>query len=343
MRITNKMITNRYTRQLNKNMSTLNELAEKAETGKKFNKGSQDPIGAVKSYRLRREYCKNEDYLINLQEADSILTTAESNLMGISKSLDTVYTSYLKGITGTMGKDEREIISTELGRIQESIVTTLNSKFNEKYTFGGTSMETPPFTLNGGELYYKGVNVSIANQNAAVGTPERDAYDALVALEDEKFYLDLGLSLNVQGGNVNENSVFNIAMPGIGFMGFGKTEIDGQEIPNNLYDLIGDLRKVLEDDNFSIDKISPYIKNFENQKKQVLHSVTTIGTKTNYVDFLKTRTEDNNINLNKKILDVGYVDPAEAIMDWKMQEYSYRASLQMGNKIMQPSFIDFMN
>ena len=53
MRITNKMITSRYTRELNKSLSNLNELAERVDTGKKFNKGSQDPIGAVKSYRLK--------------------------------------------------------------------------------------------------------------------------------------------------------------------------------------------------------------------------------------------------------------------------------------------------
>jgi len=36
------------------------------------------------------------------------------------------------------------------------------------------------------------------------------------------------------------------------------------------------------------------------------------------------------------------VDPAEAIVDFKMQEYSYNAALSMGNKILQNSFIDFM-
>lgn len=344
MRVTNKMITNRYTRDLNKSLSTLNTLSSKVESGRKFTKGSEDPIGAVKAYRLRREYYKNENYLTNLEEADSILTSAESNLMGINRNIQTTYTSYLKGINGTISKEDREIISTELGRIQESLVSTLNSQFNDKYLFGGTSMETPPFEVSSnGDLLYKGVNVSIANQNAADGTPEKEAYNKLQELSKENMFLDLGLSLNMNDdGTVNQNSVFNVAMPGINFLGYGVTTIDGQEVPNNLYDLIGKMRDVLEDENFSMEKIDPYIKNFEENKNNVLKQITNIGALTNYVDFIKTRTEDNNINLNEKILDVEYVDQTEAIMDWKMQEFAYTAALQMGTKIIQPSFLDFM-
>jgi flagellar hook-associated protein 3 FlgL len=73
-----------------------------------------------------------------------------------------------------------------------------------------------------------------------------------------------------------------------------------------------------------------------------LVSITDIGSKTNYLDFLKLRNEDNQFNLNEKLVEVEEVDSAEAIVDFKMQEYSYNAALSMGNKILQNSFIDFM-
>ncbi len=346
MRVTNKMLTSRYTRDLNKSLSNLNTLAQQVETGRKFFKGSEDPIGAVKAYRLRREYLKNEDYLTNIGEADSILTSAESNLMGINKNLEGVYTSYLKGMTGTMGKDDREIVTKELERIQESMITTLNSQFNDKYLFSGASMSEPPFEVKGDGLYYKGINMSIADQNAANGTPEKEAYLKLQELSKENMFIDLGLSLQVDStGKVNENSVFDLSIPGINFIGYGKTTIDGKEVPNNIYDLISCIRTELEkdDSSFSIDELTPYITNFEKQKNESLKQITNLGSKTNYIDFLKTRTDDNNLNLTKKIKSVEFVDPAEAIMNWKMQEYAYTAALQMGTKLIQPSFIDFMN
>jgi len=135
-----------------------------------------------------------------------------------------------------------------------------------------------------------------------------------------------------------------MSMAGLKFIGYGinGTASDGTEIPKNLYSLIGKINGELRDQNFSFDSIKPYIESFEKQKKNVLVSITDIGSKTNYLDFLKTRNEDNQFNLNEKILDVEYVNPAEAIMDFKMQEYSYNSALSMGNKILQNSFIDFM-
>lgn len=358
MRVTNKMLTSRYTRDLNKSLSNLNTQSQKVDTGRKFFKGSEDPIGAVKAYRLRREYQKNEDYTTNIQEADSIFTSAESNLMGINSNLNTVYLSYLKGINGDKGAEERQIISEELKKVQDSMLTTLNSTFNDKYLFSGASMEESPFTVKAtgtdgrNELYYKGVNVSIADNDPTAGATANDAYNKLVELSKENMYMDIGLSLKVgSDGNVDPNSVFDLAIPGINFMGFGKSTIDGKKISNNIYDLITDMTNELDKDGtgtdpdnaFSYTKMMPLVRNFEVQKNNTLKQITQMGSKSNYLDFIKTRTDDNNINLSKKINNTEFVDPAEAIMDWKMMQYSYTASLQMGTKLIQPSFIDFMS
>ncbi|MDD2495773.1 MAG: flagellar hook-associated protein 3, partial [Tissierellia bacterium] len=131
----------------------------------------------------------------------------------------------------------------------------------------------------------------------------------------------------------------DMSMSGIKFIGYGK---DSKGMSNNLYTLIGEIKKELRSPEFSIENITPYIERFEEQKKQVLVSITDIGSKTNYLDFLKIRNEDNQFNLNEKLLEVEYVDPAEAIVDFNMQRYSYNAALSMGNKILENSFIDFM-
>ena len=271
--------------------------------------------------------------------------------MGINNNLNSVYLSYLKGLNGDKGIEERQIIAEELRKVQDSMLTTLNSTFNEKYLFSGASMEEPPFTVKPNasgknELYYKGVNVSIADETA---DPASDAYKAYVKLKElskETMYIDIGLSLQVdETGKVDPNSVFDLAIPGIKFIGFGKT---AEGIPNNIYDLITNIREELEKDGtggeyFSYDKIMPMIRQFEDLRKDTLKEITHMGAKVNYLDFIKTRTDDNNINLSKKINDTEFIDPAEAIMDWKMMQYAYTASLQMGTKLIQPSFIDFMS
>ena len=332
MRITTGMMTNRYIRNLNKSAKEMNYLNERVYTGRKFFKGSEDPVSAIKAYKLRREYRSTEMYDTNLRDVESFLTAAESSLMEISNNLETVYTSYLKGITGTMGKEDREIIAKELENLQNSILTSLNAKFEDRYLFGGTSKDVLPFSVEDGKLYFKGYDITTGEHKSDGTTVD------LSQLENEVINIDLGLGMTFNDGNLNQNTVFNMSMSGVKFIGYGET--DG--ISNNLHTLIGNIKDELLKEDFSLDEISPYIERFEQQKKQVLVNVTDIGSKVNYLDFLKVRNEDNQFNLNEKILDVEYVDPAEAIIDFKMQEYSYNAALSMGNKILQNSFIDFM-
>lgn len=324
MRITTSMMSSKYIRNLNKSANEMNNLNEKVATGNKFSVGSEDPVSAIKAYKLRREYRSTEMYDTNINDVDSFLTTAETNLTEINNNLERVYTSYLKGITGTMGADDREIVAKELENLQQSILTSLNAKFEDRYVFGGTSKEDIPFTVDSdGNLLFKTVNVNTGTN--------------LDGLADEEINIDLGLGMTFDSsGSLNKDTVFNMSMSGLKFMGHGETN----GTPNNLYTLIGEIKTKLE--NNDLKDIGKYIEKFEIQKKQVLVGITDIGSKTNYLNFLKLRNEDNQFNLNKKMLDVEKVDPAEAIVDFKMQEYSYNAALSMGNKILQNSFIDFM-
>jgi len=113
-------------------------------------------------------------------------------------------------------------------------------------------------------------------------------------------------------------------------------------MPNNIYTLIEKIKDGLSND-FSYDNVSKYIAAFEKQTSSVSVAITDVGSKANYLDFLKTRNEDNQYNLTKKISKVEDVDSAEAIMNFSIQKAAYNAALQMGNKILQNSFIDFMN
>lgn len=335
MRITTSMMSSRYIRNLNKSANEMNYLNERVGTGRKFFKGSEDPVSAIKAYKLRREYLKTEQYDTNVKDVNSFLTAAETNMVEIGDNLNSVYELYLKGINGTMGKDEREAIAQELDNLQASILTSLNAQFEDRYVFGGTSKDVLPFTLQDvtlpdltveKQLFFKDVNVNSGDSNT------------LKALANEKIFMDLGLGMTFNGNSLNEDTVFNMSMSGIDFMGYGETG----GISDNLYTLIGNIKDELRDPDFSINDISPYLARFEEKKNSVLVSITDIGAKTNYLDFLELRNEDNQFNLNKKMLEVEMVDPAEAIVDFKMQEYAYNAALSMGNKILQNSFIDFM-
>ncbi len=67
-----------------------------------------------------------------------------------------------------------------------------------------------------------------------------------------------------------------------------------------------------------------------------------LGVKTNRVELTTNRIEDNTLNLKGLLSKNEDADMAEVIMNLKMQEYVYNASLAGGAKIIQPSLIDFL-
>ncbi len=67
-----------------------------------------------------------------------------------------------------------------------------------------------------------------------------------------------------------------------------------------------------------------------------------IGGKSNRVDFIKNRVEENEITFTGLLSKIQDVDMAEAIMFFKNLENVYRASLSVGSKVIQPSLVDFI-
>ncbi len=67
-----------------------------------------------------------------------------------------------------------------------------------------------------------------------------------------------------------------------------------------------------------------------------------IGARTNRLELSSNRLETEELNLNKLIANTEDVDMAEAIMNLKMQENVFRATLASGARVIQPSLVDFL-
>lgn len=164
----------------------------------------------------------------------------------------------------------------------------------------------------------------------------------LKTLAEEQTYLDLGMGLKFKAdGSIDEQSVFNSAIPGLSFLGYGQTA-DG--VSNNAYTLLGQIANQLDGTagEFSMDSIQPYLDRFSEAGDRLLAEITKSGTKSNFLTSIKKDLESAGDNVNEKIVDNEYLDSADAILDLTMQQYAYTAALQMGTKIMQSTLLDFM-
>jgi len=167
--------------------------------------------------------------------------------------------------------------------------------------------------------------------------------DGLRKLSNEQSFVDLGMGLKLNADNsINEQSVFNSAIPGLSFMGFGSKDGSGTGVSNNLYTLLGQIADQLDSSSFSIDTIKPYLDNFKDQGDALMNKITESGTKSNFLTTTKTQLQTMGDNVDDKLNETEFIDPVDAYMDFTWQQYSYQAALKVGAQILQPTFLDFM-
>lgn len=340
MRITNKMITTQYTRSLNRLAAELNRLNNQVSSGRKFAKASENTSAAVKTFQLRKDMSRIEGYKENIAHAKSTLTNAESALMHIEELMRTTTEKIITGLNDTQSWEERAIIATELRSLQAQLLQTLNSTASDSYYFGGTNTETKPFEVIDGKLYYNGYDLDLP---LPAGTPEENEAK-LKELASDTLYIDIGLSVKFDPatGEIDEGTVFGYSIAGINVVGSGTTTVEGEEVSNNIYNLLGALAAEFESENYSHAKADALFGHLKDASQGIMRTITEIGAKTSYLDFMAERLEDQDFNLQERQVDVEGIDPAEAIINFETQKFAYNAALQMGARIIQPSIFDFM-
>jgi len=76
--------------------------------------------------------------------------------------------------------------------------------------------------------------------------------------------------------------------------------------------------------------------------KVMLSERAKIGAKQNRLELTQDKLSSQTINFTELLSKNEDADMAEVIMNAKMAENVYRASLSVGAKIIQPSLVDFL-
>ena len=331
MRISTNSIVRNYRTHLGRSTARLNEARERTLTERKFVRASQDPAGANKAFQLRREYLKNEDYIHNLGVAQGQLSATESSLMQINEMGKTVKADLLRAMSESTSLEGRTAIAQSFEETAESIVMSMNTRYGDKFLFGGASTKEAPFELKEGALYYRGINVNTTNE---------DDLEKLKAMSEETNYLDIGFGLQQDAsGDVVKGTAYNLSNPGISTLGYGVNE---EGISQNMVTLLMDMAKELRNENFDTAKIDKMNSQLEKNHNTNLDKITQLGSTSKFLEDTESRLEDSRINLNEKMAAVESVDMAEAMTEFSWAEYAYNAALKVGNSILSQSFIDFM-
>lgn len=322
MRITNRMISNNFLRNLNDSLSNLIGLNEKISAGRNYMKVSEDPATMLKAMKVRQNLTRISLYQDNVAEANDIMTEVESSIKQLNSILVEVQAQISQGRSDTASEENREAIAAILKNYQLEIFDIANTKAADKYIFGGADMGKKPFTLENGILYYHGVDVNESSE-----------------FSEGSVYYDIGLGLEIDAsGEIIEGTAFNVSNPGSIMFGTGT---DSNGITNNIYNILGDIAELFANNDMT--NIDAYVEKLETIFDDVVVRYAEIGQKTDFLSFLNERLATSEYNAQVKQKRLEGIDEAEAAVLFSQQEAAYNAALAMGSKIIPYSLLDYMD
>lgn len=319
MRITNSMLVRNMMTNLNKNLERMSKLQEQYQSGKLFQLPSDNPIGVSKSLKLYTDKSKIGQYKTNLRDAIAWLSTTEDALDQMGEVLKRASELTVKAANSTNNDDDLLAIKAEMEELKSQIIQAANVTHAGRHVFSGYKTDRPLLDKDG--YYYL----------------KNDPSEADVTLKaNEISVYNVGVSEDIEVNTVGIK-VFGV----VGNTGKNYNE-DSVKTGDKPYvmQVFDDIIKALEDSNF--DELSKNIEVIEGVLKNTLQVRAEIGAKTNRLEMTQKRLESDSVNLTRLLSENEDADLAEVIMNFKMAESVYLASMSAGARIIQPGLVDFL-
>lgn len=193
MRVADANVFGALSKSINKAREQVARAQEKAGTGVRVAKPSDDPVAYAAA---RREHAKKALADAGLRNADLVTTQlngADEALSMVGDGIARAKELALAGASSTLGPEQRRNIAEEVRKIREQMVTLGNTQVAGSYVFAGFRDDAPPFESNGAfvgdpaikELStFPGLRVSASiSGNEAFGVAgDDDVFSALDAL-----------------------------------------------------------------------------------------------------------------------------------------------------------------
>jgi flagellar hook-associated protein 3 FlgL len=146
MRVTNSSITSMSLANLQASLQRSATLQAQLSSGKRINKASDDPSGAISALSLQGEIDRNNQYNRNASDGNGWLTTVDTTLTSVNDLLSRARDLVVQAAsTGSGDANSQQAIATELTQIRASVLQMANSSYLGRPIFGGTTAGTSAF------------------------------------------------------------------------------------------------------------------------------------------------------------------------------------------------------
>ncbi|MGL4773760.1 MAG: flagellar hook-associated protein FlgL [Clostridium sp.] len=330
MRITNRMLANNYMRDVNKNLNRMQTLNDQLTSGKEIRRPSDNPFKVARSMQLHADIQANKQYNENIKDTTNYLDTTDVALDQLTNSFQRVRELMVSAGNAAYGEDEKRAINNEINEKVAEIGQILNTSFDGKYIFSGSSTSSKPMDvktdINTGNKYL----VYIDKNGVELPLDSEDTYiQSQLGMIGEKLPVEVSQGVTIEY-NFNAKELLQF-----------KDE-KGNEV--NVFDLLTEITNNLSSDNQADNEklVNENLETIDAVMGNLMKKRAEVGAMQNRMEAAQVRNEEENFNLKDILSKTEDIDFTEKTMENAMAQTIYMASLQISAKILPQTIMDFI-
>lgn len=152
MRITNSILYRAVKQNVQSVSQSIQQYQEQLSSGKRINRPSDDPLGAMRTQQIHTHLSKIDQYARNKTYATSWLNTTETALNQSSDLLIRLKELAVTFSSDTSNAEGRQSAANEVQNIKDQLLAMANTKVGNRSIFAGHSTDGKAFLDNGNYL-----------------------------------------------------------------------------------------------------------------------------------------------------------------------------------------------
>jgi flagellar hook-associated protein 3 len=161
MRVSSAMIFDRFTTDMQKNLSDLYKNQEQVTSGKKVNRPSDDPAAMTRILSNNKNISVIDQFKTSINTANVYTNSLGSALSDLNDVLNQVTQLAVQGGDASLNSGDRVYIAQQVAAMLQQTIGIGNTKVGNSYIFAGNNSSTAPINPSTGEFTGNSSSVSI--------------------------------------------------------------------------------------------------------------------------------------------------------------------------------------
>lgn len=312
-----------------KTKGKVEDLQLKGSTLKRVAKPSDDPVGNVELLSIRSQNIDADQYMRNLNFAQTQLSYTENVLEEMTDLLVKAKELAIGQASSIYSPEIRQGVAKEIHQIRQQMLSLANKRMGNRYLFSGQKILTRPFDQDG--KYFGDKNKIHIEINKDVFVPININGHELFFSEVKKQPEKKDLDLNPPQIEINPE-IEVMRQP-------ASIEQENAEV-SSIFDELRALENAMITDNPQI--IQGLLEKLDHSMDRVVAFRTKIGALTNTITNAENNIEKTKLLNEAHKSKIEDADVTELFADLQKEQAILKATYNASSKLMNTSLMDFL-